>query len=693
MVLVRRFFISILVGILILTPSRSNSQVKTEKSGFDPYDLSLEELGKITITASKTPQATSKVTQRVDVVTEQQFSNIFSLNRNIAELIQYLPGAAVKVLSRNDVNWGAYGGLGPKYVTWMVQGLGVDGFIDPMTINILGIRRIEVQRGPASILYPNFLSQDFAGNQSPLAGTINIILKDYVTEPRTLLSVRYGTFSTLTAQGYHENRFGPLSMYGGVLYERSDYTDYGASGSWLHMLKNPEYDKERMFIGGSLYLDSDEKHKLTAYGNLTLHAGDVGRVNRKFDHKYGLINAGYSGQLTDDCILTGRVGLRSYDRSWQEDNYIYGAAVPDLSLKEKDGVEQVIVPADISISWRHLDGSVLTAGADYQGASYKTWTEPAGGIRSDRNDAFVSQLGLYMQEELQMEKLTIRGGARFNAIGCNIDKIDARIPGEEKKSWSIVLWSLGAKYRFSETLDIYANAGSSFMSPGLKSIGGTLPASARNQPGANGQLPNPDLRPENGIGIDAGADVSLAGGMNLTVRTFFNLLYDAIMESIVSENPSQSMSINADGKTTVFGVEVECRQKLSHSISVFGNITLAKSNVEDPEDPDKDGVELPFLPAVTGNAGLTFVLPGDINIDAYAHFGGSIYDGNSRRDRKSFTSREVINAVLSRFFELSGDLRVFTLLRFYNITNNRYEMPWQFRDPGFAIEMTAGVTF
>lgn len=51
-----------------------------------------------------------------------EFSPLTTTNRNIAELLRYQPGVAVTVLSRNDANWGSYGGLGPKYNSYLLDG-------------------------------------------------------------------------------------------------------------------------------------------------------------------------------------------------------------------------------------------------------------------------------------------------------------------------------------------------------------------------------------------------------------------------------------------------------------------------------------------------------------------------------------------------------------------------------------------
>ncbi|MCP4612212.1 MAG: TonB-dependent receptor [Planctomycetes bacterium] len=606
-------------------------------------------------------------------------------------MIQYLPGASVKVLARNYPNWGAYGGIGPKYCTYMVQGLPVDALIDPMIIDALALQRIEVQRGPASVLYPNYLFQDFAGNQSPLAGTVNLILKDHFTEPRTMVSLDYGSYKTFSGHAYHENSFKRFHVMGGVSVERSDYTDYGSKGSWLNMKKDPEYIKGKGFLGTKFYLDEEEKHNITLFGNQTLHRGDEGRTFREYDRKYSLLNTGYTGRLTDNLELAFKTGVRWYDHERQSDEY--DSASSAFKLEKTSSSKQLIVPVDLSLMFNHLKNSNLTVGVDYQNASYETMTRLVNGNKKTNNDASVSQMGIYLQEEMQLDKFTLRGGGRFNFINYTISKIGGQPPGEENRSWKVGLWSAGVKYRLSKEVIFFTNAGNSFMSPSLKSIGGTIQLSDKGVAGKNGQLPNPDLDPENGIGVDLGFDYLLPVNLCLSTRAFYTIITDAIMDIVISEDPSQTQSVNTDGNTVGMGFEFSVRQQVAEKIDWFVNITYTHSEIESPENPDEDGAEVPFVPAMMQNIGFTVYLPWDITISPMAHFGGRIFDSNSKSDRSSYDSGEQLNMLISKTFNFSEERNLNLFVKLYNLTNNKYEMPWAFQDPGFSFQAGARVVF
>ncbi len=680
-----RILLSIIIFISFLYNNNSYAQKVDSVDVQQFLEMSISELLNIEIiTSSKIPRFSSDITQKVDVVSGQQISTIISGNRNIAEFIQYLPGASVKVLSRNDANWGAYGGIGPKYSTYMVQGLPVDAFIDPMSIDEMAIQHIEIQRGPASVLYPVYLSQDFAGNQSPLAGTVNLILNETVDNPQTMVSLAYGSYNTFTGKAYHENTFGRLNVFGGISYEKSDYINYGSADSWLNMLKNPEYQKEKAFVSATLYIDKAKRHKISLFGNQTIHWGDAGRKNREYNNFYSIVNTSYSAKLSANFEITFKTGLRWYDRTWQEDYYNTNL---DQSLRETDGVEQMIIPADLSITLNHFNNSNMTVGADYQQTSYLTWVQPVNQVDQTLNDASASQMGIYIQEELQLNKLTLRGGGRFNYINYEIEKLGGVPPGLSSQSWNVVLWSAGGKYRLSEKISFYTNIGNSLMSPGLKSIGGTLPLSAMYVTGMNGQLPNPDLKPENGISFDLGIDTELPFNIYTSFRAFNTAISHAIIDNVISQNPSQTMSVNTDGKTVGRGFEFSVNQRIEEKIDWFANITYTKSEIIDPDNPDQDGAEVPFVPEIMSNAGITFFLPYNIVVTPRIHFGGGIYDSSSKISRIYYESKEVFNLFISKTFIFAKDIKLNSFVRLYNITNNKYDMPWQFRDPGFNLTL------
>lgn len=631
-------------------------------------------MDEVVITATKDLQNTKFITQKTDIISKKELALNFSGNNNLCELIQNKPGVSVRALSRNDANWGTYAGAGPKYSTYMLEGLPIDAFVDPMSIDALMIERIEIQRGVASVLYPGYLSQDFAGNQSPLTGTINLILKDKIQSRESHALVSYGSYNTMNTQLYHQDIYKKLSFFGGVNYEISDYTDYGIENSWLNMHKNPEYKKLKTFAGSNLEYG---KSKLKIFFNRTSHIGDAGRIYRQYDHNYSTFNFSQITQINDNLSLSLSGGLRIYDRNWQESKY----NKLDTLLSD-NGAYQNIFPLDLHGKYSNGKNQLLF-GIDYQNASYRTFTTPAGGSAELGNKSRAQQTGLYLHDEFKSGNLTLRAGFRYNIINNHIDLISGGNPGEQDRDFNILIWNAGIKYRLNETINIYGNAGNSFIAPGLKSIGGTIRLEDKGIQGKNGQLPNSDLKPENGLGLDLGTDISLLNKINFGLRGFMFRIEDAIVDNRVSESPSQSQSVNA-GNSGSNGIETEIKYNISSEFKIFANYTFIKTKIENPLDADQNESQIPFAPSGIINAGFHYSNSWGLSINTSINYTNAFYDSSSKSGRKEFSPGMIANISASQRIVNtdSSEFQLFTNL--YNVTNNKFEMPWQFRNTGFA---------
>lgn len=630
----------------------------------------------IIVTATKIPQKEENITQKVDVIEREEFPDLPYDYGNIPELLTYQPGTFVNVLSRNDANWGSYGGLGPKYNTYLLDGIPIDSFIDGMGIDPWVLDRVEVQRGPASVMYQNYLSQDFAGNQTPLAGTSNFIMREKVDKPLTKIFVGGGKYNTYTGKAYHEGSQKNLHYFIGGSYEQSDYTNYGTRPSWLNMIDDPDYQKTRLYFKTTYFLADD--HKVSLFGHHMSHSGDVGRPNRGYDHQYDTINLVYANQINDRLNVQLKAGYRYYDRTWEEDNF-----PTNYALREEDEVKQTIIPVALTFTFKHLTKSLFSFGSDYQHATYKTFAE-VGGITTKGNDASAYNVGVFAQEELIFDKWVIRAGGRYNDTKNSYDLLGGTAPEIRDKSWNKFLWSGGVKYNFTEQVSIYSNGGSSFLVPSAKSVGGTLRSSDLGIPGRNGQLPNPDLEPESGVGIDGGINWGPLQNMKTGLRGFYNVVDDAIVENRVSLDPSQSQSVNA-GKATSYGIEVELKHILNRYLQWFANYTYTWTTLKNGVDPDQDKSNLSFVPNYTGNVGLTLSLPKEIFFSPYLHAVGSYYDSTSKSGRLKFGPYQTVNVNLRKAFMTPSSGTFNLTLDLYNVLNQKYEMPWQFQDPGFSL--------
>ncbi len=655
----------LVIGIIMFSFSRFSIAEEQYEFNFD----------QVVVTSSKVPQTEKYVTQKMDIIDYDEINRTVLYNKNISEILYYTPGFAVNVLSRNDANWGSYGGVGPKYSTFLLDGLPIDSFADSMSLDPWAFERVEVQRGPASIMYSNYLTQDFAGNETPLAGVTNFIMRDKVDQSMTRLLAGYGSWNTLDASLYHQGNFGNFNYFLGGSYSRSDYTNYGTANSWLNMINNPDYQKTKLYFKGTYFLGREDQ-KISLFAHHTQHTGDAGRPNRDFDHQYDTVNAAYSNQINDWLNTQLKVGYRYYDRTWGEDNF-----PTNLALRERDGVKQNIVPADLTFTIKHFKDSLLTLGTDYQYVTYET-TAKVQGIESKGNDVTAYNVGVFVQEKYVVDKWIFRAGGRFNYTRNNYDLLSGTSPTFKDKSWDKFLWSAGIRYNLNPQLAFYTNGGSSFLVPSAKSVGGTLKSTDFGVPGKNGQLPNPNLKPESGVSFDLGTETLPIPKMGISIRGFYTVIDDAIVENRVSLNPSQSQSVNA-GTATSYGVEGEIKHSLNKYFQWFANYTYTHTNVKNSVNPDESGTNIPFVPNSVANVGVNLNLPYGFLVSPYLHWVGTYYDSTSKTGRFKFGDYETLNIKLQKVFTIDK-AQLKCNLDLNNVTNNKYEMPWQFQNPGFS---------
>ena len=628
----------------------------------------------ITVTASKTPQQPRDVTQVVRVLDARQIEALPAPpNRNVSEILAYQPGIFVSALSRNDANWGSNGGLGPKYSSYLLDGLPIDAFVDGMGLDPAAIDRVELQRGPGAVLYSNYLAMDFAGNQSPLAGITNLVLRDRVDAPMGRFQAGVGSWGTTSAQAYGQGRTGGLHYLAGASWEHSDYTDYGTPGSWLHILDDPQYTKVRLYGKGTAFLGGERS--VSVFAHYYGHAGDVGRPNRDYDNGYGTVNAAYHGPLGAALDLTLRAGARLYDRRWGEDQY-----PASLALREHDAVRQSVFPVDATFGWKQSDSGRLICGLDGQYATYETYAE-ADGPRTTGNDATASSVGLFAQQQVTLGAVVLRGGLRYGHAGQSYARLAGSAPGLARRSWDKVLWSAGGRWNVGARTSVFANAGTTFVAPTPKAVGGTLAPGDAGVAGRNGQLPNASLRPESGTGVDAGVDLR-ASELRVGARAFLNRIGDAIVDNVVSQDPSQTRSVNA-GHATSYGVEVTLDHALGKRVTWFANATYTHSRIDSPLDPGQQAAQVPFVPEWMANAGASLTVRGRLTVSPCLRAVGTYFDSTSLAGRQSFGGHVIPALRVESVVASRARSEVVVAVDLNNLANDRYAMPWQFRDPGF----------
>lgn len=643
--------------------------------------LSIEQLSQVIVTDTKIAQSTQSVTQRIETIPFTQFERLNDNRRNLAELLQYTSGQFVNVLSRNDANWGSYAGLGAKYNTYMLDGLPIDSFVDAMSLDPWAFERVEIQKGPASILYSNYMSMDFAGNESPLAGTTNFILKEKIDRELSRVQLSAGSYNTRDLRAYHQNRNGSLNYFFGTNIESSDYTRYGQDGTWLQTTERPDYRKAK-FYGKASY-EFSPGHSISLFYHLTDHDGDMGRPNRDFDHRYQTLNLKYQAALNDDLLLQIQGGIRDYSRTFINDNYPVS-----IDYTNSDHYDQTVIPIDLTLNYLHANGSIFTVGSDYQKTVFKSYRTDQSSTVTSQNDVKAVSNSLFAQEKIVYGDWVFRGGVRFNRIEHDYEQLGGTVPAQQNASWSKTLWNIGARWNVNPDFSWYANSGTGFMTPSAKQVGGTV----SNPLTDSGQIANPSLQSELGSGNDIGIEWHPTQQWNLGMRLFYNLIDDAIVDSVVSTSPSQSQSFNA-GSAESRGIELDISHHVDETLEYFANVTLSDTRIKDSKNSANNGSDIPFVPDYVANIGVSASTLWDISGSLYCQRVGKYYDSASKTDRIQYGNYTLLNAKLQKNILRNERYSISTLIDLNNITDKRYVMPWGFSDPGFNATANLVITF
>lgn len=166
----------------------------------DLYDMSLEELMSLeVVTASKTQEGQSSAPAVMTIVTRQEIEAYGAINLTdvLDRVVNFYVTGSYLIPSNNVNIRGKHTGLYDTHVLWLLNGrplresihAGVNSAILNM-FPLASIRRIEVIRGPGSVLY----------GTSAFQGVINIITEEAKDPVELSAAVRRGSFGVMQSE-------------------------------------------------------------------------------------------------------------------------------------------------------------------------------------------------------------------------------------------------------------------------------------------------------------------------------------------------------------------------------------------------------------------------------------------------------------------------------------------------------------
>lgn len=543
------------------------------------------EVGEIVVTSTRTEEKIKNIPRKVQVITSKDIeainpSDATELLKTTAgvDVIEY-PGILSGVSMRGFVpNYGSY--YSAQYVTYLLDGrpLGTRNLAE---IDMNQIERVEVIKGPSSALY---------GSQG-MAGTINFITKKSQGPIKGTASVGYGSYGTYEGS----------TSVGGSINDRLDFDlgiryfneteDYKFGQNTLVSKPSPELlptvnSKGNNTMTDSAYSTNSESLRFGYRLNDNFRLDVRGSVfNAPSVHTSGDIFGSSSSGMKDvfrktaDLTLSGKVDNHAikFLPYWSTDEskyytFVSGKTYPSYQGKNTEYGFQL---QDVVSLGEHR----VTAGVDFNTATYKTKNQSAPGVASApySPDGRTGNVGLFTEASVKLldDRLVATPGVRYDMTSFNM--LDTpMLPNVNTTTVhdSFFSPSMALQYTVVPGLKTHASIGRAFMSPtGLQKAGQYLDSYGSLWRG------NPDLKPETSRTWDLGVTWSdEKRGLRADVTYFDTAWNDFITYKYVTASPSYNTYVNAasaklKGLELDLGYDFGARGDYSYSLRCFANFT------------------------------------------------------------------------------------------------------------------------
>lgn len=581
-------------------------------------------------TGSKTDAALTKIPQSINVVSAEQMAD--QGVQSIASALSYTPGV-VGQYGDNDVrhDWLTVRGFTPsRYLDGLRLPFGARGYAQPR-VETFGLERVEVLKGPASVLY---------GQAAP-GGLVNMVRKRPTDEPVREIQLQLGS---------HDRKQIGIDLGGPV--GDSDDVSYRLVGVVRDGKTSFDHVEERKrYFAPSLSLRPTDDTTLTLLAeyqkidspggggapalplNGTLDTDTYPRLPRDtfvgepgYDH---FKNTQWSVGYELEHVLSERWTLRQNTRYMEVDTdtqrvqaYCPSAASCDPSallryawaFPETSKLFTIDNQAIATFDTGRAKHTLLL-GVDYSreksafeesqlsilGTPFNAYdpvygtpvSRPGPGMLIDQK---LSQIGLYAQDQIEIDKLTITASGRYDR--ANTDTVTHMVtPGTTtrvKQKDREFTGRLGAAYAFDNGVNPYVNYSTSF------------------QPAGGTDRDGNAFDPTTGQQIEAGVKIQPAGSRSLLTLS----VYQLTQQNVLTPDPVNTSFRVQSGEVRMRGFEVEGKFELTEQLTLIASYAHTDSEIT-KDNPTGGG---------TSNQGnrLSFVPRHQASLWADYRFGGHL---------------------------------------------------------------------
>lgn len=558
---------------------------------------------------AKTATPVEEVPQAVSVVTRDQLDD--RAVQSVAEAIRFVPGVRTETFGADPrYDWFSLRGFDAQANSVYRDGLrynfgNLTGMLEPW-----GMERIEVVRGPASVLY---------GQAAP-GGVVDMVTRrPRFGAPHGEIQVTGGSFEraqtafdagVTAADGRVALRLTGLLRSSGTQVDRvrNDRVYLAPALSWrptdaTTVTLLPYYQADHAQgaeflprvgtvvpsrsgrIPTSRYTgEPGEHHDRTQYGigylvEHRLNQAWTLRHNARYAHVGTRWDQTYGAGLNADGRTLGRFG---YDRTASADSF---QADTQAEVRFATGPAGHTVLGGVDYfggTWRPRASFAVATGLDLYAPAYGA-PQPARSPFQDQRQVS-RQVGVYLQDQVRLgERLTVTVGGRHDWASTDTDN-RLGTATTTKQDDAAFTWRAGATYRLGAGLTPYVGYTRSF-----------LPTLGTSVAGAT-------FRPTEGEQVEAGLRFQPA---NLPA-TLSAAVFDLRQRNALTTDPANPLNQVQTGEVQVRGLELEAVAGLGRGFSLVAAYTRLETEVTRTTVAAERGRRFNGIPDSTASAWLDY---------------------------------------------------------------------------------------
>ena len=472
------------------------------------------------------------------------------------------------------------------------------------TVDTYMIDRLEVIRGPSSVLY----GSDSMGG-TVLASTREPAFADGTNFDGRTIGRYASAEQSYTARQEFSGNFSDLGWVVGGTYR--DYNDV-IGGKHVGRMEGTAYDQysadaktvfrvgkdARIIVAAQHDRTNDAPRWHRTADSPSWHGSAPGTDSRHdFDQERNLYYVQYRAEY-EDALVDDVWASVSYHRQAEDEIRLRANGVRNIRAHEVD------TPGAFLQLGKQTNIGYLTLGAD----AYRDDVQSEGhdvsaaGVRTDlprgnvAGEATYLLWGVYLQDEITIGALDLTPGVRFSRASVDADDVDpvpggSIAPDELDDDYQAVTGSLRAVYHLTERWNVIGGWGMGFRAPSLDDS----TASATVASGST-DFGGPDLDPERSHTFDLGVRADY-GTWGLTAFGFYTILDDFIIRVPIGDvNGDAVVDFARDNAAEgwVYGFEVALFCKLTEEVTLFADWGYARGKVDQVDGAGVDQGEQPL---------------------------------------------------------------------------------------------------